>query len=192
MLKRQTTTGDDQSIVARGLPCCVASCPYRPAMPWRRFHDVARSPARADRSGRGRALVMLASAEPSPASGSVLDGWRRGRAVGMDVVRGGLRGVPGRQLMPVRGTSADRTASLPRSCFAADHLATEMASWLGQHRTPTWSDRSAAVAAIDRRRAGGARVRRAGAGRGTVTESSHCRKQRTARAWLAVRCWVSS
>lgn len=88
------------------------------------------------RTGGARSVV-LAAPQSSSASGYVLDGLAaRAELLGMDVVRGELRGVPGRQLMPSRRPSlTDRTA---RHCFAVaprpDHLAAEMEGWLRQHQ----------------------------------------------------------
>lgn len=137
MLKRQTTSDEDQTIVARGpavLRRVDAVSPSESLAPgFTALLDRLRAQTV---PGAGVRSLVLATPEPSPASGSVLDGLAaRAEQLGMEVVRGELRGVPSRQLLPVRHTPADRTA---RHCLAVasrpDHLVTEMGSWLGQHR----------------------------------------------------------
>jgi hypothetical protein len=136
MLKRHPTNGD-QSVAARG-PAALrrldgASPSDALAPGFTALLDGLR--AQTARNGGLRALV-LATPEPSPASGFVLDGLAaRAEQLGMGVVRGELRGVPSRTLAPPRRTAAvDRSA---RHCFAVasrpDHLASEMDGWLAQH-----------------------------------------------------------
>lgn len=136
MLKRQTTI-DDQ-VVAHPAPALRrvdAASPSDALAPgFTTLLDGLR--ARSARTGGSRALV-LATAEPSSASGFVLDGLAvRAEQLGLEVVRGELRGVPSRPLASARrAPQGDRTA---RHCFALaarpDHLATEMDAWLGQHQ----------------------------------------------------------
>jgi hypothetical protein len=137
MLKRQITTDDDQPIVARGSAVLRRVDAVSPGDALAPGFTTLLDRLRAQTArGAGARSLVLATAEPSAGAGSVLDGLAaRAEQLGMDVVRGELRGVPGRQLMPARRTPADRTA---RHCLTVasrpDHLATEMASWLGQHR----------------------------------------------------------
>jgi hypothetical protein len=137
MLNRHPTTNDDQPVAARSstvLRRLDAVSPGDALAPgFTTLLDGLR--ARTARHGGLRALV-LATPEPSPASGVVLDGLAaRAEQWGLGVVRGELR-VPGRAWPPIRRTSpADRSA---RHSFAVasrpEHLATEMEGWLAQHR----------------------------------------------------------
>lgn len=139
MLKRQAMNDVEQEVVVRS-PAVLrrldaVSLTDALAPGFTTLLDGLR--ARTARGAGARALV-LAAAQPSGASGFVLDGLAaRAEQLGMEVVRGELRGVPSRQLMPARRTPpTDRTA---RHCFAVAprpaHLAAEMEAWLGQHRS---------------------------------------------------------
>lgn len=138
MLKRQATPIGDEQLVERApavLRRLDAVSPNEALAPgFMTLLDSLR--AHTARGGGARSLV-LATPDPSPAPGFVLDGLAaRAEQLGMDVVRGELRGVPSRQLMPARRTpQTDRAA---RHCLAValrpDHLAAEMETWLGQHR----------------------------------------------------------
>lgn len=137
MLKRQATNVDDQPVVGpapavlRRLDAVSPNDALAPG--FTTLLDGLR--AQTARGGGARSLV-LAAPQPSPASGVVLDGLAaRAEQLGMEVVRGELRGVPSRPLMAARRTPpTDRTA---RHCFAVaprpDRLATEMEAWLGQY-----------------------------------------------------------
>jgi hypothetical protein len=90
--------------------------------------------AHAARGMSARTLV-LASPLSAPTASMVLDGLAtRAERLGMEVVRGELRDVASRHLLPARRS----VSSTARQCLAVTpspaHLATEVQAWLSQHQ----------------------------------------------------------